>query len=499
MNLKIIFIIIILFTINSSAAIFVSPAGADTNSGTIDSPFKTITKAVSVAIAGDTIYLRGGTHIYLTTVTISKSGTVNNRYYMFAYPDERPLLDFSGMVVGDANRGISLTGSYWHIKGLDIKGAGDNGMHMRGSNNIIEFCSFFENRDTGLQLSNGAANNRIINCDSYYNADPSEGNADGFAPKLDVGTGNYFYGCRAWQNSDDGYDGYLRPSNDITTTYENCWAFKNGYRKNGTPSTGNGNGFKMGGSDDKTLMHNVLMKNCFAFENRVKGFDQNNNKGSMTLYNCTGYDNITNYSISQVLNTGKILTIINCVVLGSVGSIGSFAVQQTNSWMPPFNVTAADFLSINSSDAYGPRKADGSLPDITYMNLAQGSQLIDAGTNVGIPFNGSAPDLGAFESNYPNNVHDEAVVPVAFRLNQNYPNPFNPSTIISFHLAVRGYTTLKVFDILGKEVATLVDGYVEAGSHKTTFSAEAGYASGVYFYKLQSADKTDVKKLVLIR
>jgi hypothetical protein len=135
-------------------------------------------------------------------------------------------------------------------------------MYIGGSNNIIEFCAFYENYDSGLQLGSGASNNQIINCDSYYNADIGQGNADGFSPKLDVGTGNYFYGCRSWQNSDDGYDGYLRPANDVTTTYDSCWCFKNGYLKSGGVSSGDGNGFKTGGSDDKTLMHNVrdLMK-----------------------------------------------------------------------------------------------------------------------------------------------------------------------------------------------------------------------------------------------
>ncbi len=501
MKLKI-FSLIFIFTASLNAAIYVSPAGADTNSGTIDSPFKTITKAVSVAVAGDTIFLRGGTHTYIATITISKSGTASNRFYLFAFDLERPLLDFSAMAVSDANRGIDLRGSYWHIKGIDIKGAGDNGMYIRGSNNIIEFCSFFENRDTGLQLSNGASNNRIINCDSYYNADPGEGNADGFAPKLDVGTGNYFYGCRAWQNSDDGYDGYLRPSNDITTTYENCWAFKNGYRKNGTPSTGNGNGFKMGGSDDRTLMHNVVFKNCFAFENRVKGFDQNNNKGSITLYNCTAHNNGTNYSVNQTLNNGKTLTLINCAVLGNVGLIGSFAIQQTNSWMPQFNVTAADFLSTNSAEAYGPRKPDGSLPDISYMNLANGSQLINAGTDIGLPYYGSAPDIGAFESNYTTNVVHDELIPLTFRLYQNYPNPFNSNTIINYQLPSGNYTTLKIYDLLGSEIATLVDGFQEAGNYQINFSTSnlpSAYASGVYFYKLKSGTNNDIKKLTIIR
>jgi hypothetical protein len=388
-------------SIASSAQKYVSSSGSDSNPGTISLPYATITKAISVSTAGDTIYVRGGTYTLTTTINISKSGTSTSKYHLFAYQNERPILDFSGMAVSSSNRGISLSGSYWYIKGLDVKGAGDNGLNVSGSNNIIEFCSFYENRDSGCQLGGGAANNQVINCDSYYNCDPGQGNADGFSPKLDVGTGNYFYGCRSWQNSDDGYDGYLRPSDDITTTYVNCWAFKNGYLKSGVAGSGNGNGFKMGGSDAKDLRHNAVLKDCLSFDNLVKGFDQNNNKGSMTLYNCTAYNNGTNYKIDLALASGETLTVKNCVALGDYGSLGSWAVQQTNSWLSPFSVSAGDFISIDSSPAYGPRNADGSLPNISYMRLATGSDLIDAGTNVGLPYYGSAPDLGAFESGGP--------------------------------------------------------------------------------------------------
>lgn len=377
---------------------FVAPTGNDSYAGTIDYPFRTIPKAVTVVSAGDIIYVRGGNHVYSTTITISKSGTNSLNYYLLAYPDERPILDFSSMSEDGSNRGIRLSGSYWYIKGIDVYGAGDNGMNISGSYNVIEFCRFYENHDTGLQLGGGAAYNQIINCDSYYNADTALENADGFAPKLDVGTGNYFYGCRAWQNLDDGYDGYLRPADGILTTYENCWAFKNGYLKNGQGSGGDGNGFKMGGSDDKTLRHNVILINCLAFQNAVKGFDQNNNKGSMTLYNCSAFNNGTNnYSISLALASGSIATLTNCLYYSGTRSLGSFVVQTTNSWQSPFSISSGDFVSVDPAAAYGPRQADGSLPDIAFMHLAAGSDLIDGGTDVGLPYNGSKPDLGCYE------------------------------------------------------------------------------------------------------
>ncbi|OQA01600.1 MAG: Pectate lyase L precursor [Planctomycetes bacterium ADurb.Bin401] len=378
---------------------FISTSGNDNNDGTIDYPFATITKAITIASAGDTIYLRGGNYPLSATITISKSGAAGTMYYLLAYPgDARPVLDFSSMPEAGANRGIRLSSSYWYIKGLDIYGAGDNGMNISGSYNVIEFCRFYENHDTGLQIGGGGSYNQIINCDSYYNADSSLENADGFAPKLDIGTGNYFYGCRAWQNLDDGYDGYLRPADGILTTYENCWAFKNGYLKNGSAGKGDGNGFKMGGSDNKTLRHNVILINCLAFQNLYKGFDQNSNKGSMTLYNCSAFNNGTyNYSITTTLASGETARLTNCLFYSGSNNLGSFVVQTTNSWQSPFSVSSGDFVSIDPLAAYGPRQADGSLPEITFMHLAAGSDLIDGGTDVGLPFNETAPDLGCFE------------------------------------------------------------------------------------------------------
>ncbi len=488
-----------------SGQIFVSTTGNDTTAGTIDSPLKTITKAMSVATGGDTIYVRGGTYALSSTINFTKSGTSTAKYYLFAFQKERALLDYTGMAIASGNRGMNLSKSYWHIKGLDIRKAGDNGMNISGSNNIVENCSFSENGDTGLQLGGGASNNQIINCDSYYNVDPSQGNADGFSPKLDVGTGNYFYGCRSWQNSDDGWDGYMRPSDNVTTTLENCWTFQNGYLKNGSASSGNGNGFKLGGGDNSnadSLRHNMILKRCLSFDNRVKGFDQNNNRGSMTLLNCTAYRNGTNYQISAGIKSGSILTVKNCIVLGSYGSLASFAVQQTNSWIAPFSVTNADFVGIDTTGVRGPRKADGSLPDVTFMHLSAGSKLIDAGTDVGLAYVGSAPDLGAFEYGAPVVRVDEqgASSPQEYVLYQNYPNPFNPSTVISYKLSVLSFVTLRIYNILGKEVATLVNESQSAGRHIFTLSTfNFELPTGVYLYTLRANGVVVSKKMMLLK
>ena len=369
--------------------------------GTIASTSQEILTAIANATAGETIYIKEGIYVFGSTINITKSGSSGNLITLLPHPDNttRPKFDFSSMSESSSNRGISLSGNYWHIKGIDVFGAGDNGMFVSGNNNLIEFCIFSENSDTGLQIGNGASNNTILNCDSFYNADSTLENADGFACKLDAGTGNKFIGCRAWQNLDDGWDGYLRGTDDITTTYENCWSFKNGYLKNGTAGAGDGNGFKTGGSDDKLLKHNAIYKNCIAAGNLYDGFDHNSNRGNIEIYNCSAYMNGRNISFSST-NIANSLLIKNTVSISS-GSNDSFNATNTditnNSWQNGIVANASDYVSLNMDLLTADRNEDGSLPNIDFMKLVSGSDLIDSGIDVGLSFNGAAPDLGAFE------------------------------------------------------------------------------------------------------
>ncbi len=94
--------------------------------------------------------------------------------------------------------------------------------------------------------------------------------------------------------------------------------------------------------------------------------------------------------------------------------------------------------------------------------------------------------------------NDGGLLPSKFMLSQNYPNPFNPSTIINYELPVNGHVSLKIFDILGREVAELVNSQKSAGSYEVNFNA-ANLSSGVYFYEIRSGSFYSVKKMMLIR
>lgn len=123
--------------------------------------------------------------------------------------------------------------------------------------------------------------------------------------------------------------------------------------------------------------------------------------------------------------------------------------------------------------------------------------IIGAGDSLG-QFNDAVANARILYNNIITSAKDEKTSPLSFNLLQNYPNPFNPSTVISFSLAQRGMVTLKIYDILGKEVAVLLNEEKDAGVYSYNFNA-GNLASGVYIYKLQSNGFTSSKKLMLLK
>jgi hypothetical protein len=100
--------------------------------------------------------------------------------------------------------------------------------------------------------------------------------------------------------------------------------------------------------------------------------------------------------------------------------------------------------------------------------------------------------------NVPTGFDRDGTQPTEFALDQNYPNPFNPSTTISYSLPTSSNVELAVYNVVGQHVATLVQGYQEAGKHTVEFAPET-LAGGVYFYKLRANDLSLVKKMILLK
>ncbi len=469
------------FATASATDIHVATTGNDSNDGTETAPLATIGKALEQVQAGDRILIHEGTYNITKRLKIPALPTnPDKRCEMRAYPD-----DAAGKVIID---GTNMTASseiefkqsrciyvdhqanYWTFYGLVLQHALDNGMKMEGSYNRVERCVFRYNNDTGLQigmykdwkieetksLGGGTPEfnpgykycrgNEIINCDSYENADlkayggksDDGGDADGFAVKLFPGPGTKFYGCRAWNNSDDNWDLYMTYH---PVVIDHCWAYHAGYYTNasGNEVEGvNGNGFKLGGGgsagggafDQSTGAH--VVTNCVSFDNLHKGFDQNNAFEGMYVINCTAWGNEYNYRFPTYFMYGS-MTIRNSIGWGAkavdkkgnkVGnheflspgaeaevSINGSTVKVTNdktpdteynSWTdldgchiikesykpdgqdytPATKDHSGEFLSLSVADFKAEREADGSLPNNNFARLKPNSIFKDAGTPI---------------------------------------------------------------------------------------------------------------------
>jgi len=147
--------------------------------------------------------------------------------------------------------------------------------------------------------------------------------------------------------------------------------------------------------------------------------------------------------------------------------------------------------SVAEIGAYTNAKTDAT--DLGFVTLRQGSAAAAADLIIdGIRVQTQWPVIAGVGAQPSENV------PASFGLEQNYPNPFNPSTTIRFSMPMAGFTTLKVSDILSREVATVVNGYMTAGQHAASFNAPQ-LASGVYYYTLTCGTFQQTKKMMLVR
>ncbi len=396
------------------AEYYITPNGSNTNDGSVGGPWGTFDFAFNQLMAGDTLFVGGGSYDINSRLRIQNGGTQAAPINIWAVPGDPPILDFDSMTTSwgsSSGRGIQIDeGANWlHIKGLTIQNARDNGIWSGANHGTFEQTVTRWNGDSGLQLSGAASNNLILNADSYENYDPSNNgeNADGFAIKFEnLGPGNIVRGACAWGNSDDGWDMWESTTGGVLV--EDSWAFDNGkiiqqfYDKellensNLTPSNfnGDGNGFKLGQTGGPHVLNRVLV-----WENEVRGIDVNGNGFGVEVNNSTVYSSGRNWQFDETSSETSNQHVLtnNISLAGSSSDIFQSGVDSSFNTWNGIAVSTNDFLSLDDAIARGPRQADGSLPVSDFLRLASDSNLIDAGVDVGLPFDGSAPDLGAYE------------------------------------------------------------------------------------------------------
>lgn len=203
------------------------------------------------------------------------------------------------------------------------------------------------------------------------------------------------------------------------------------------------------------------------------------------------------------LVTRKVMTIESGDVLRFWATGGNSAyLDSLQIWISPVDSTPAGMLGgIRLGSIVWPVGSSwGAFSERTY-NIS-----IAAGLNVWIGFryfmnctvNGLFVHIDDVSVENPNDVRSSSDIPAMYSLSQNYPNPFNPATTISFTLPSSSYTTLKVFDLLGSEVAVILAEELQAGKYSEHWNA-SGIPSGVYFYRLQAGQFTESRKLILLK
>jgi hypothetical protein len=431
------------------AIYYVAPNGNDANTGDKEHPLQSIQKAQALVLPGDTVYVRGGTYmmqesqiafytrIQAYAILLDKSGTQGKRIHYWAYPGEKPVFDFTNVKPsGYRVHSFEITGSWLHIKGLEVIGvqvpvvdgntqsicfANDGGSH-----NIYEQLSMHDGQAIGFFLTDGSYN-LILNCDAYRNYDYTSkagggrngGNVDGFGNHpAKGGVGNVFRGCRAWFNSDDGYDCINAFE---STVFENCWAFFNGYSP-GFVSRADGNGFKAGGYAARpfaqlpdTIPRNVI-RFCLSVMNKASGFYSNHHLAGSDWYNNTAYLNGTNFNMlnrkakteTDYLTDGPGYDhVLRNNISFSPRSAGNditncdrerCTIDHNSFFNNTLTVGTDDFISLDTALLMTPRHPDGTLPAIDFMRPKPKGSLIDKGVDMGFPYKGNSPDLGCFEA-----------------------------------------------------------------------------------------------------
>jgi hypothetical protein len=284
-------------------------------------------------------------------------------------------------------------------------------------------------------------------------------------------------------------------------------------------SSGGGVMWEPWGSNPRVVLHNNVIAN-----NQCSGGTLFNNGGGVSIWFASG--ELINNTITgnRALGSGNRgggihssnthLVAINSIVWGNTASSGP------QIWRGGTGSTNIHYSDVQGSwPGTGNMDADPLLDSL--FHLPPASPVIGAGIDSlqiadtwyyapltdfeGNPRPnpaGSLPDIGAWESPLPSPVGIEDLetdqLPQTYSLKQNYPNPFNPSTSIEFSIAQTGFVTLKIYNILGEEVATLVSEKLVAGKYKYDWDS-GDLASGVYFYRIEAGNFTKSRKMLLIR
>ncbi len=477
--------------------------GSDRNDGSISKPWATVMHAVNFSVPGDSILLRGGTYPVQEEIWIIGSyghgGQPGKMKTIMAYPGEAPYISQRFLVDAD----------YVRVKGLNFSnGAGLNAVEWDSPTSHVEFL---ENNFYGrFNVYSGAINYKgsygLIEGNRLELEDTGSTNDHGIYVLSGSNTmvrNNYISGAPAYgihiYDEDNGYTPHI---SDVTV--ENNTVIGSFHRSGIIVSI-------KPSSDQSVRVQNVTIRNNILVNNYQSGIALGDGRlRNIKIYNNVFYNNKTGISIFA--SNIDSLNIIN----NSFSSNQSYHIDNTsdiNDLVVTNNLYFdPEFAGSHINDAK-PVFDDPGFVDPSHLDfhLLATSHAIDAGIDVGIPYNGNAPDIGAFEfEGTPTRITTlSTLIPGGFSLHQNFPNPFNPITTIIYEIAEPCRVKIRVFDTMGAVVKILFDGAAAPGIYALTWDGTdkngVKLASGIYFYAMQANPEKGIrkfaasKKLVLLQ
>ena len=485
----------------------------------------------SIIVPGDTIKISGGTDSlsYNETLYVNVSGTSDRPVTISSAVEE----GYNGRVIidGDSIRGTGiyiLAKKYINIAGIKVTNHIGNDIYVSGA--------------SGSVYSESDAS-------SYITLDSLEVNITGRAVFIQTSDHIIVKNCNIYTPTLVAHqtDGIYSQRN------QNNFYDHNNIVINNTDPNGHDDGIQMYEDMSITVCNNYIEQNNGKVGN-AQGIYSTNGHGDNIWYNnvVALVNGTTSNGISYRLNLDGTISMIGNTVYCE-RAFNTMYVEDVPDPIIKNNILWNDYLAapltlinwngnpanIDNNLLYGPNTSEGivKISDVEWLSwsdyqqrgfdahgvnanpefvnvtgkdfrLKPNSPAINAGVTLDAPFNvdkegtirpfGTAYDIGAYEYTGITGIKvGERIFP-DFKLEQNYPNPFNPTTVINYYLPRSSYVSLKVYNLIGQEVATLVNKQQAKGSYRIDFDAST-FASGVYFYKLKAGNYNQSKKMLLLR
>ncbi|USN87528.1 MAG: right-handed parallel beta-helix repeat-containing protein [Candidatus Nomurabacteria bacterium] len=343
----------------SQGTIFVAPNG--TGAACTDANPCDIWTAIDKAVAGDVVFLKGGTYQVTKNIYLNNIGTASNPVIYESYPGQKAVFDGASLLRGSWTQ-LLITGKYIHLRNIEVKGMPRSGIEINGTDNIVDGIHSHHNTLSGISIysspngddkPNAGSRNIMRNCIAHDNSDAgltgsgyNDGNnADGL--KVHSGFDNRVENCLVYNNSDDGIDTWV----SVGTYVGYSIFYSNGL------AAGDGNGIKAGGIKAGTTVQgrNAYIDHNISYSNRSRGLDTNQGK-NVTFINNTTWNNAARGTFA-----GDTTMKNNISTDTKIWSVDA-GIQVNNSWQRTGTV---EFISTNpSSSSFLKPTAGGGFEDI---------------------------------------------------------------------------------------------------------------------------------------